>query len=218
MGRILDYVWRPTVFFEAQLRAAPDWWVAMAGPILCGLLSGIASTIFGHALREAQVDVLRHLGLSGVALPSPALMSIVVTLSYPAWFGMAVLALLSFNVLYKDSAKPARVAEFTGTCFMTQIPFCALTIVLAALFVPEPFRPRSGADRVDTALAFADAQISSPVLSVIRVLSYVSTCWLVSQLTFSFKAAGDLSTKAAVVAGLWLAFLFGGMRFISDHL
>jgi hypothetical protein len=128
LRRTRDYIGRPAVFFHQQLRNAPDWWLAAAGPILCSCLLGIAATVLGHRARGVQVDLLRYLDLPEAMLPPPVLTTIAVMLGYPAWFGMALLALLSMNVLYRDAAKPARLAEFTGLCFLTQLPLCVITM------------------------------------------------------------------------------------------
>ena len=217
LRRLRDYVGRPTVFFQEQLRGAPDWWLAAAAPILCSCLAGIAATLLGQRTRDVQVSLLRYFGVPAEMLPPPLLTTISVMLGHPAWYGMALLALLSINVLYKDAAKPSRLAEFTGLCFLTQIPFCVVTVAIAAVHEPEPFRPTPGVSRMDVLSAFVDRQNASASLSAIRTLSHVSALWLVSQLTAALLVAGRLSTQAAAVAAAFLALLFVGLQ-LALHL
>ena len=212
LRRASDYVARPTVFFREQLRGAPDWWLAFAAPILCSCLVGIAATVLGHRARGAQVDLLRHLDVPIEMLPPPPLMTISTMLGYPAWYAMALLALLSINVFYKDVAQPPRLAEFTGLCFLTQIPLCLLTIAMVLNYEPAPFRPTAGISRLAALDAFIDHQNASAPLFIIRMVFYASALWLASQLAAALKVAGRLSTRAAVGSALFLALLFAGVQ------
>ena len=216
MRRAWDYIFDPVRFFEELLGLPCDWWLAAAGPIICGFLAGITSTVLGDVWREVQVDVLRYLGVSLAALPPSGLVTVLVTLSYPAWFGISVLALLAINVLCEDHAEAGRLAEFAGLCFWTQIPGCLGVIVLALSFEPEPFRPPSGAERVAAVLAFVEAQNSAPLLLAMRLVFYGSAFWLVTQLTVALKVAGRLSTRAALVSAAFLTLLFCGIPIVSD--
>lgn len=216
LRRTRDYVFGPTVFFRDQLRGAPDWWAAAAGPILCSCLIGISATVLGQRARPAQIDLLLHLEVPAEMLPPSLLMTFAVMLGYPAWFGMALLALLSINVLYKDAAPPLRLAELTGLCFLTQIPFCLVMIAVALHYQPVPFRPLSAASRASVLEAFVDGQQASTVLSVARVLSHASALWLASQLTMALKVAGQLSSRAAVASGVFLALLLFGAQLLTD--
>ena len=218
LRRTRDYIGRPAVFFREQLLGAPDWWLAAAAPILCSCLLGIAGTVLGHRAQHVQIDLLRYLDVSVEMLPPPLLTTIAVLLGYPAWFGMALLALLSMNVLYKGAATPARLAELTGLCFLTQIPLCLITIGIALGYEPEPFRPLPGASRTGVLAAFVDRQNAAPALTIIRTLSYASALWLASQLTVALKVAGGLSTRAAIISALFLALLFAGVQFAVDLL
>ena len=218
LRRTRDYIGRPAVFFHEQLRNPPDWWLAAAGPILCSCLLGIAATVLSHRARGVQVDLLRYLDLPEEMLPPPVLMTIAVMLGYPAWFGMALFALLSMNVLYRDAAKPARLAEFTGLCFLTQLPLCVITIGIALGHEPEPFRSLPSMSRSDELTAFLDRQNAAPALIVIRTLSYASALWLASQLTVALKVAGGFSTRAAFISALFLTMLFAGMQFVFELL
>ena len=218
LRRTRDYIGRPVVFFHEQLRGAPDWWLAAAAPILCSCLVGIAATVLSHRAQGVQADLLRYLGLPGEMLPPPVLTTIAVMLGYPAWFGMALLALLSMNVLYRDAARPARLAELTGLCFLTQLPLCVITIGVALGYEPEPFRPLPNASRSGALAAYVDQRNAAPALIVIRALSYASALWLASQLTMALKVAGEFSTRAAFVSALFLAMLFAGMQLAFDLL
>lgn len=218
LRRSRDYIGRPEAFFQEQLRNAPDWWLAAAGPIRCSFLLGIAATVLSHRARAVQIDLLRYLGLPDEMLPPPVLMTIAVMLGYPAWFGMALLALLSMNVLYRDAAKPARLAELTGLCFLTQLPLCVITIGIALGHEPEPFRPLPSMSRSDDLAAFLDRQSAEPALMVIRTLSYASALWLASQLTVALKVAGGFSTRAAFISALFLTMLFAGTQFVFELL
>lgn len=218
LRRTRDYVGRPAAFFQEQLRSAPDWWLAAAGPILCSCLLGIAVTVLGHRAREVQIDLLRYLDVPEEMLPPPVLTTIAVMLGYPAWVGMALLALLSMNVLYRDAAKPARLVEFTGLCFLTQLPLCLITIGIALGHEPEPFRPLPRMSRSGELAAFLDRQNAEPALIVIRALSYASALWLASQLTVALKVAGGFSTRAAFISALFLTMLFAGMQFLFELL
>lgn len=218
LRRTRDYVVRPTVFFRDQLCGPPDWWAAAAAPILCSCLIGISATVLGQRARPAQIDLLRHLDLPVEMLPPPLLMTIAMTLGYPAWFGMALLALLSINVLYKDAARPARLAEFTGLCFLTQIPFCLVMIAVALGYQPEPFRLLSGTSRAAALAAFVEEQQASSALAVARTLSHASALWLAGQLTIALAVAGRLSARAAVVSALFLALLFVGAQLAAATL
>jgi len=218
LRRTRDYVFRPTVFFREQLCGAPDWWAAAAAPILCSCLIGISATVLGHRARPAQIDLLRYLDVPMEMLPPSLLMTIATMLGYPAWFGMALLALLSMNVLYKDAAPPARLAEFAGLCFLTQIPFCLVMIAVALDYRPAPFLPPSESSRAAALAAFVDGQLASTGLSGARMLSHASALWLAGQLTMALTVAGELSPRAAVVSALFLASLFAGTQFLADLL
>ena len=218
LRRTRDYVFRPTVFFREQLRGAPDWWAVAAAPILCGCLIGIAATVLGERARPAQTELLRYLDVPVEMLPPSLLMTIAMMLGYPAWFGMALLALLSMNVLYKDAAPPARLAELTGLCFLTQIPFCLVMIAIALHYQPVPFRPPSAASRASVLAAFVDGQQASNALSFARALSHVSALWLASQLTMALTVAGQMSSRAAIASGIFLALLFVGAQLLTDLL
>ena len=215
-SRTRVYLGRPADYFEERLRNAPDWWLAAAGPILCSCLVGITATVLGHRARRVQIDLLRYLDVPVEMLPPPLLTTIAVMLGYPAWFGMALLALLSMNVLYRDTASPARLVELTGLCFLTQVPFCLVTIGIALSYEPEPFRPLPGVPRSDTLAAFVDRQNAAPSLLAIQTLSHVSALWLAGQLTVALKVAGKLSPRAAVVSVLFLALLFVGAQLAID--
>ena len=216
LRRTADYLGRPTLFFREQLRGAPDWWIALAAPILCSCLLGIAATVLSHRAQRVQVDLLRYLDVPVEMLPPPVLTTVAVMLGYPAWFAMALLALLSINVLYKDAATPARLAEFTGLCFLTQIPLCLITIAITLGYQPEPFRPPPEIAQVDALAAFVERQEASPALATVRTLSQASALWLASQLTMALKVAGRLSTRAAVLAALFLVLLFVGVELAVD--
>lgn len=212
LRRPREYVARPTVFFREQLRGAPDWWLAFAAPVLCSCLVGIAATVLGARTRRTQVDLLRYLDVPVEMLPPSALMTISTMLGYPASYAMALLALLSINVLYKDAAKPSRLAEFTGLCFLTQIPVCLLTVAMALSYEPEPFRPTTGISRLAAMDAFIDRQNASAPLFIIRMLSYASALWLAAQLAAALRVAGHLSARAAAASALFLALLFAGAQ------
>ena len=210
--RLRDYVGRPRAFFREQLRSAPDWWLAFAAPILCSLLAGIAASVLGHRARGVQVDLLRYLDVPVEMLPPLPLMTVGVMLGYPAWYAMALLAMMSINVLYQDAARPSRLVEFTGLCFLTQIPVCLLTVVVALGYEPEPFRPPGQLPRIAILEAFIDHQNSSAPLIVIRTLSHVSALWLAGQLAAALMVAGRLSKRATAAAALFLAFVFVGVQ------
>ena len=218
LRRTRDYVGRPAVFFQEQLRGAPDWWLALAAPILCSCLLGIAATVLGHRAQRVQIDLLRYLDVPVGMLPPPFLTTVGVMLGYPAGFGMALLALLSINVLYKDAATPARLAEFTGLCFLTQLPLCLITIAIALGYQPESFRPLPGVSRTDVLAAFVDRQNAAPALLTVRTLSFASALWLASQLTVAVKVAGQLSTRAAALSALFLGLLFAGVQLAIELL
>ena len=216
--RTRDYVVRPGVFFRERLRHAPDWWLAAAAPILCSCLLGIAATVLAHRARRVQIDLMRYLDVPTEMLPPPLLTTISVMVGYPAWFGMALLALLSINVLSRDAAAPARLAEFTGLCFLTQLPFCLVAIGVALGYEPEPFRPPRGASPATVLAAFAERQTEDPALSIMRTLSYASALWLASQLTAALRVAGQLSPRAAAASAFFLALLFAGLQLAIDVL
>ena len=218
LRRTRDYVFHPTVFFREQLSGAPDWWAAAAAPILCSCLIGISATVLGQRARPAQIELLRYLDVPVEMLPPSLLMTIAMMLGYPAWFGMALLALLSIDVLYKDAAPPARLAELTGLCFATQIPFCLIMIAVAVDYRPAPFLPPSEASRAAALAEFVDGQAASTALSGARMLSHASALWLASQLTMALTVAGKLSPRAAVISALFLASLFVGTQFLADLL
>ncbi len=218
LRRTRDYIGRPDAFFREQLREAPDWWLAAAAPILCSCLLGITTTIISHRTRSAQVGLLRHLDVPAEMLPPPMLTTIGVMLGYPAWWGMALLALLSINVLYKDAATPERLTEFTGLCFLTQLPFCIVTVAVALGYQPEPFQPPAGASRMRVLAAFVERQAADPAVMLLRTLSYASALWLVSQLVVALRVAGQISTWAAAVSALFLALLFAGVQLAVELL
>lgn len=218
LRRTRDYIGRPAVFFQEQLRGAPDWWLALAAPILCSCLLGIGATVLNQRARRVQIDLLRHLDVPVEMLPPPLLTTVAVMLGYPAWFGMALLALLAINVLCKDEASPTRLTELTGLCFLTQVPLCLITVAVALVYQPEPFQPPAGVSRAGAVAAFVEGQEASPALVLVRTLSHSSALWLASQLAVALKVAGQLSTRAAVVAALFLALLFVGMQLAIDLL
>ena len=218
LRRPCEYIARPTAFFREQLRGAPDWWLAFAAPVLCSCLVGIAATVLGHRTRRGQVDLLRYLDVPVEMLPPSALMTISTMLGYPASYAMALLALLSINVLYKDAAKPARLAEFTGLCFLTQIPLCLLAVAMALTYEPEPFRAIAGISRLAALDAFIDRQNASAPLFTIRMLSYASALWLAAQLAAALRVAGRLSGRATVASALFFALLFAGTQLAVSRL
>lgn len=217
--RCWDYVWSPIVFFETRLRGQPCWWSAFAAPVLCAGLYGGASTLFSRAWADAQETIMRSLDLDpGYAVP-PGLFALFGALSYPMVLGVAILAVMSINVLYKDVGDPGRLVEFSALCFFTQVPLTGVLVVVAWHFHPEPFQTTSrGLALLAAAEAYRDEQVSGPFLSTVAVMSHCSSVWFATQLTCGLKVAGQLSGRAAVLAGAFLCSVFVGIQVVLEYL
>lgn len=167
---MVRYVVSPLRFFEDRLQRRPNWVLALTAPTLCAGLQVVA------ALPGDTVTLFSAVG-------------------YPIAYVLAALAVISLDVLFRDSGQRRRLAEFTGLCFFTQVPYCFLMIAAVYVGVPD-----------------------APLVPTMQILSYYFAIWLVALLIVCLKVVSRLSTAQALVAATICLGVFAGARLMITAL
>jgi hypothetical protein len=99
---------------------------------------------------------------------------------------MAVVAAVGIDILLADSGRGAKLAEFVGLCFVPQVLYCTVFLLLVWLWLPGP------SDLADTTLVGAvQGPLQNYAAVVTRQAPFVAIQW------FSY------------CVWLWTAFLVG---------
>lgn len=212
LNSMVQLFWSPTRFFEARRRRSPAWGLALAAPIACAALQGVAALLFSAKVRPVMEGILADQG-PRLAPPPRLLMAFITALGYPMFLGVLVLSMLALNVLVRRPGSPKRLTEFTALGFYTQIPAGLLLIAIAWLWQPDPTTfavPVSSAELVVIISRYGDILLSEPLPSTGRLVSLYSLIWLASTLTCALKAEVRLSRGGTTVAALTLLTICAG--------
>lgn len=210
---MLQLLSSPLRFFDHRRVRPVDWVTALAAPVLCAALQGLAALVLTAKTRPL-VEAALEGRLPATGLLPTYLVAAVTALSYPVFFGLLVLAMLALNVMVKNPGPPDRLTEFTALSFYTQVPCGLLLLVIAWQWEPQGIRLNLDvptAELLSAVNAFRDTLLSDPLPSTGRLLSIYSLIWLASVLSIALKALTRLSTGAtAIVAVSLLVICVGG--------
>jgi hypothetical protein len=147
--------------------------------------------------------------------------SVVASVSYLITCGMTVLAVVCLDVLFKDSGRLERLAEFTGLTFISQIPYWGLMVIAGCLWSPEPILVPIGASVSEVRVAvqeWREDMFRWPLLAASRVISYYSLIWQVALIAVCLRVVSRLSARAVLFAsGILLALLLFIQVIASHH-
>jgi len=209
---MLQLLSSPTRFFDNRQQDPPNWGLALAAPIACAGLQGVAALVLSAKVRPVMDGLLANQA-SRPGPPPRLLMAFVTALGYPMFLGLLVLSMLALNVMVRRPGSPARLTEFTALGFYTQIPVCLLLVAIAWLWQPEPAPLATSASAAELMLAishYRDALLSEPLPSTGRLLSLYSLIWLASTLTIALKVEARLSRGGTALAALPLLTICAG--------
>lgn len=209
---MLQLLSSPTRFFDARRHRSPHWGVALAAPIACAALQGLAALLLSAKVRPVMEGIFANQGPRPEP-PPRLLMAFVTALGYPMFLGVLVLSMLALNVLVRQPGSPQRLAEFTAIGFYTQVPVGLLLVAIAWLWQPDPTpfaAPASSAQLAATINHYRDVLLSEPLPSTGRLLSLYSLIWLASTLTTALKVEARLSPVGTALAALVLLAICAG--------
>jgi len=215
---VLDFIFSPVTFFERRLRRPPNWPLALLPLGLCVIVQIASALLFVEKMQPVLAGFEGRSAYAAWATPFQVFSVVLVAFGYAATYAMAALALVCLDVVTTDSRRGARLAEFVGLSFFTQVPYAIVTVLIAYFWSPAESGLGSGTslEHVSQAVDRQHAAITaSPLLSTGRLLSYYSTVWLVVLLSAALKAVTGLGTKAAWLAALFLLAVFVGIRLLG---
>jgi hypothetical protein len=211
---MVTFVWSPIGFFERRMTRTPRWTPALAVPLACALLQWASTAIASAKMRPVLENAFAQAGLTGTALPPIQAMALLTLFGYPITYAIAALALVALDVVLTDSGEPRRLAQFAGLSFLSQLPYCVLMLYAAATLAPEALPVSAGATLQDVHDALVRYQVSmfaTPLMSTVRLLSYVSILWLCITLAIALKVVARLRAAATISAALFLALVLEGL-------
>lgn len=215
---MLTFLVSPVAFFERRLQRSPGWAVPLAIPAVCGLLQCASTLLFAGKTEPILLRAFGELGLTTMHPPPAQVFAYLTLLGYPITYGIATLALIAFDVLLTDSGESERLGQFAGLCFLSQVPYCVLMVIVAFVWIPEPLNLASGASLQELQQAvyrYRDAAFDTPLLSTARLISYYSVVWLCAMLAVSFRVSSRVRIGQTVAVGVFLLLLFGGMSVLT---
>jgi hypothetical protein len=131
-------------FFGARLQEKPNWALALTAPVLRAMLQLVSALLFAEKTLPVARELLIQQNQHAIDMhPFGVAASVVASVSYLITCGMTVLAVVCLDVLFKDSGRLERLAEFTGLTFISQIPYWGLVVIAGCLWSLEPILGRS---------------------------------------------------------------------------
>jgi hypothetical protein len=215
---MLAFVFSPVRYFESRLDRRLGWTLPLAVPGLCALLHCTAALILAGKTGPIVESAFDEIGLSTAALFPAQVFALLTLFGYPITYGMAVLALIALDVVLIDSGQARRLGQCAGLCFLSQLPYCLLMVVVAVAWTPAPLSLPAGASLLEVRQAverYRDAASEGPLLSTARLMSYYSILWLCTTLAISLKVVSRLRIGATLAAGAFLTALLGGLTLLS---
>ncbi len=204
------FVWSPVRFFDARLHRPPNWLLALAAPVLCGLLDMSALLVLGDKNQAALARMLGPGGLSSEMLSAARMSTILTVTGYPIYFALTAMIMACLDVLAHDSGRQVRLVECAGLAFFAFIPACVFMLGVAVFWSPPPVAATVGASFMDvqtlTTRYLANLR-ADPWLSTATVVYYLCLTWCVALLAVVLKVAAAFSTRTAAIAA---AALFAG--------
>jgi len=207
------FIWSPVRFFESRLAGPPRWLPALSAPLLCGVLDMSAVLILGAKNAAAAGPVLASGGVGVQALRAAHFASVLTLIGYPVHFALMALILTSADVLFKDSGRQHRLAEFAGLAFFAFVPGCLFMLGAAVVWAPEPVQTPAGSAFLDfqaAAARFADAMKADPWLSTARVVYLSCLGWCVALMGAALTVASGFGRRAACLASVLIFVAFSG--------
>ena len=172
---MLTLVLAPVRFFTERLERPPRWGIALGVPVLCGVLDMTAMLILGTR-STANVNALLPGGLPGGALLATRVSAVLSVVGFPLYFALSALVLTSADVLLRDSRRQGRLVECAGLAFVSFLPACVFTLIVALVWTPPRvvFLER---DMASVLAAYGDAMKADPFLATASLLYYMCLGW-----------------------------------------
>lgn len=211
---IAAFVWSPVRFFEQRLDRPPSWLPALSAPLLCGVLDMSAVLILGAKNSAAAASLLAAAGANPGALQAAHLAAGLTLVGYPIYFVLMALILASIDVLFKDSGRQLRLAEFTGLAFFAFVPVCLFTLGVSIFWTPPPLTVPADSSFLDLQAAasrFVALMNADPWLSTARIIYFFSLGWCVALVSAALAVTSGFGRPAAGLASTLLFLAFSGL-------
>jgi hypothetical protein len=215
---VLDFLFRPTAFFERRLRTPPDWTTAAVPLVLCAALQTLSATLLVGKLRPLLAELSARTALpAGGLAPLQGFAIVLAPLGCLMTFAMAALALVCIDVLMGDSRLAGRLAEFASLSFFAYLPYAAATVVFVWLWRPDPdlLLGLSAPDGLQTGFAARQAALFQPLPAIAHLASDYSTVWYVAMVSLALKVVARLHTAGTLLAAAFLLGLFLGVPLVT---
>jgi hypothetical protein len=207
-----NFLVHPAIFFCGRLQQKPNWPLALTAPALCMVLQFVSGLMFSSKAQPIVQEFLarEHLQQTDMRMFG-VLASIFAGASWAATCGTMIAAVVCFDVLFEDSGRLKRLAEFTALSFFAQLPFCVLIIVVAWFWSPEPIGlalDSSPGELAATIQQWKGEMFGWWPLAASRVIGYYALTWQVVLIGIFLKVVSRLKLWAVLFACAFILGLF----------
>ena len=197
------FVFSPVEFFEARLRARPNWCLAGLAPLSCAGLQLAAALVVAAKVQPDIEALTAALGVSASLVPAGHVFAFFGVAGFPVACGAVVLAAIALDGWLGGVGRPARLAEGAVWCFYSHVPSAAFALAAAWWWEPRPIRIAPGlgsADVIALAGEYQAAVVNAPLFLTSRIFASYAALWLIGLLGVLLAVESRLSTTGVVVA------------------